>query len=113
MTRTPPSAAAARSPGTGAGRAAVPLLVALLVVGALLRVWYLPSSERLSSETPAIDNVQAALAGSDERDHRIAALAWIPQHLLLSWVDALRDDGAGEWSRVATARNRPRGSTAI
>ena len=48
----------------GMGRWTAVLLILLVVATALLRLWYLPGSERLASETPSIDNVQAALAGA-------------------------------------------------
>ena len=103
MTGSPPAAAARTA---GPRRRARFLLLALLVVTALLRLWYLPSSERLASESPGIDNVQAVLAGSDERDYRATPLAWLPQSAAVRLVAGLHDGRPGRWSHVATPRHR-------
>ena len=93
-------------PDRGTGRRTVLLLTLLVVVAALLRFWYLPSSGRLASETRAVENVQAALAGSEARDHRISPLAWAPQLAVLRAADRLHESRDGRGPGFATARHR-------
>ena len=95
---------AARS--AGGRRRAFLLLAGLLVVMALLRLWYLPHAARLEGEARAVENVRASYGGDETLEHRVTPAAWFPQRLLLGAAQGLYEATGYEPLHAFTARGR-------
>ncbi len=103
--------AAAKTAGGAAGsrfggRRGLLLLTVVLAAGLALRLWYLPSADRLDVEGPGIANLESAVAGEAPSRPGAAAPAWVPQLLLVEAADWLRQSGGFESLRVLTAKGR-------
>ena len=102
---TEAAAAEPASRAGGARRALLPLTV-LLVVTALLRLWFLPDAARLEGESWAMENVRASFAGEQTRDARVAPLAWYPQRLLLGASQRVYEATGAETLHAFTSKGR-------
>jgi hypothetical protein len=89
-----------------AGRRGLVLLAVVLAAGLALRLWVLPSADRLDVEAPGIANIESVVAGKTASRPGAAGPAWVPQLLVVELADWLRQAGGFESLNVLTVKGR-------